>query len=218
MEETQKNDNEWQSTHRPWVRGLAIVLVCIFVLSSVGMGVWFLLDTPRSRLATPVLTLNGAVVAWTRIDNASGYRIYVDGQAVQTLASQATSFNLNLIDMQILETYPIRVRALSENQNLHSYQSNIIAFTAGISFTVYCYETDEPSRYLIRAHGNRIRICWPDEENPYNRVNFTTTFTIDGNGIVIFGDEVTGTRPLHPEELYGRIKFYNCCFWLLSSS
>ena len=87
---------------------LAVVLSAVIVVYS-GCSKKVTLDAPSD------LQINEKVLTWSKVENASGYMVDIDGK--QTLSGE-NSFNLSALNE--FETYVIKVRALGDGEEYES--------------------------------------------------------------------------------------------------
>ncbi|HCY52396.1 MAG TPA: hypothetical protein DHU65_06820 [Clostridiales bacterium] len=87
---------------------LAVVLSAVIVVYS-GCSKKVTLDAPSD------LQINEKVLIWSKVENASGYMVDIDGK--QTLSGE-NSFNLSALNE--FETYVIKVRALGDGEEYES--------------------------------------------------------------------------------------------------
>jgi len=79
------------------------------------------------ELETPQIQINGPILTWSTIENATGYIIEIDGDAADIVPSDATSFSL--VNLVIPGSYQIRVRALGDGINfLDSPWSDVLIY------------------------------------------------------------------------------------------
>lgn len=91
-------------------------------------------DAEKTPLDTPVITLDGNVVSWSAVANASYYSVYTNG----TYLINVSNTKINLFD-SITEagTYTVQVKARGTGNYSDSELSNSITYTrANTSFTV----------------------------------------------------------------------------------
>ena len=86
---------------------LAVILSAVIVYSGCSKKVT--LDAPSD------LQINEKVLTWSKVENASGYMVDIDGK--QTLSGE-NSFNLSALNE--FETYVIKVRALGDGEEYES--------------------------------------------------------------------------------------------------
>ena len=86
---------------------LAVILSAVIVYSGCSKKVT--LDAPSD------LQINEKVLTWSKVENASGYMVDIDGK--QTLSGE-NSFNLSALNE--FETYVIKVRALGDGEKYES--------------------------------------------------------------------------------------------------
>jgi hypothetical protein len=88
---------------------------------------------PLTQLAPPAnLDISGTILSWNAITNASGYRVYVGGQAVSGTII-ATSFNLETLNLGA-GTHFIQVRAIGDTTNFtNSALSSALNFVVQIA-------------------------------------------------------------------------------------
>ena len=86
---------------------LAVILSAVIVYSGCSKKVT--LDAPSD------LQINEKVLTWSKVENASGYMVDIDGK--QTLSDE-NSFNLS--GLNELKTYVIKVRALGDGEEYES--------------------------------------------------------------------------------------------------
>ncbi len=86
---------------------LAVILSAVIVYSGCSKKVT--LDAPSD------LQINEKVLTWSKVENASGYMVDIDGK--QTLSDE-NSFNLSALNE--FETYVIKVRALGDGEEYES--------------------------------------------------------------------------------------------------
>lgn len=81
-----------------------------------------------NRLDTPTFVINSNVINITPVLNASGYRIYVDGESYAT--TNSSEYTIDNLDKDKIEGYIITVVAFSDDKNIwqDSYESRETRF------------------------------------------------------------------------------------------
>ena len=140
------------------------------------------------QLNTPVVTLNGSVISWPAIPNATSYRIYVGGQEVHSVTSANTSFNLsNLVPALGVGTHLVQVRAIGNNTtHVDSNQSVARSYVITPPATP---ENTRPTGLSIVATANGPILSW-------NRVQGASHYFVYVNGTRRSGQiqQPTGTE------------------------
>ena len=92
------------------IRSKAFAIVCFLAVILSGFIVYSGCSKKVTLDAPSDLQINEKVLTWSKVENASGYMVDIDGK--QTLSGE-NSFNLS--DLNELKTYVIKVRALALN-------------------------------------------------------------------------------------------------------
>ena len=78
----------------------------------------------QEKLASPVIKLTGSIIYWDKIQNASGYEIYINDKKVANAVNETYS-----LDYLEVGTYKIKILAYSTSSNYSkSYYSNEIIY------------------------------------------------------------------------------------------
>ena len=86
--------------------------------------------TNITKLEAPVIAVTGTGVSWTAIEGAGGYEVYAGETKIATLASSATSINLNSLADLAPGTHSITVVAVGvAGSTSNSDKSNAVSYT-----------------------------------------------------------------------------------------
>jgi len=185
---------------------------------------WVRNDIPQ--LYTPVVALTGSTITWPAIPNATGYRIYVNGQEVASVTSTTLSFNLNHLTPPLgVGTHLVQVRAIGNGTtHIDSNQSVARSFViippvtpesirpTGLSIvnsTLRWNPVMNADRYYIYVNGSRrttIHNAATANFSPTNPSFDLATLnnprlTVGGSGYDIQVRAVVGTVTSHLSEV-----------------
>ncbi|MCL2378626.1 MAG: alpha-amylase family glycosyl hydrolase [Defluviitaleaceae bacterium] len=104
------------------------------------------------------LSIAGTILSWDAVANASGYRVYVDGQDVDTVVI-ATLFDLAILELAA-GTYSVQVRAIGDVTNFTDSE-----LSASVNFVVVyveCREDLGAALTHVRGlnHSDFSRLSW----------------------------------------------------------
>ncbi len=90
------------------------------------------IQAPAGPLATPVISVQGNVVSWDRVDNASSYDVYFDGEKVGSTNSSTRTFTIDTADFTDTTTIQVTVKAIAPQDStkfLDSAMSEATGYT-----------------------------------------------------------------------------------------
>jgi len=80
----------------------------------------------QQQLVAPIISIVGTTLSWSAVENASGYRVYIDLVAAGDIIT-STSFDLADLDLGV-GVYSVRVRAIGFGNFANSQLSSVMNF------------------------------------------------------------------------------------------
>ena len=116
-------------------------------------GGWWAPPT-RPSLSSPTnVRIDGTIVSWNAVNNATGYRVYVSGRAASGIIA-VTSFNLATLELPA-GTHAIRIRAIHDgtgfNNSALSATVNFVVTDGGIVFEIVLPPTAAENHMNVEA-------------------------------------------------------------------
>ncbi|MCL2756427.1 MAG: hypothetical protein FWE45_05275 [Firmicutes bacterium] len=123
------------------------------------------------QLASPSLTRDGNILRWNAVENAERYRIYIDGEYLDTINSVGSviEFNLDNLDPRVHGVGEVAINVIASTNGVHldSEPATLFFNIAPIMLdTPEVYQYDEnvftwnavenASEYAIYVNGNRV--------------------------------------------------------------
>ncbi|MCL2193004.1 MAG: hypothetical protein FWB78_06380 [Treponema sp.] len=163
---------------------------------------------PRAQLTAPAnVSMTGTVLSWSAVQNAAGFRIYVNGTPSMTVGNETS---INIADLRLaIGSHDISGRALAENNS--AFLNSELSEETTISIrhmTPLRIPLRTPSNLTItgktlswdavdNAHGFRIYI--PGRQTPYTVDGNVTSLNLEKFGLGVGSHNISVRALANPE-------------------